>query len=675
MRLINTATLELEEFPGLVPKYAILSHTWGDDEITLQDWKLKTPLALYSNLLPAAGPKADKASQGDDLDRAAPFQRDFSHRRVGSDLSIINWLSGLGLEDTKFAYWKILKACLRARSDDLHYLWVDTNCIDKTSSAELSEAINSMYAWYRNASVCYAYLMDVPSDMEEKCDASNSRFRRSRWFKRGWTLQELLAPKNVVFFSRDWTEIGRKDTMTKLLEEITGIRANYLLQLEGIDGASIAQRMSWVSNRSTSRPEDIAYCMLGIFDVNMPLIYGEGSKAFVRLQEEIIKISDDHSIFAWTWIPELSDPLMRGNRRDQAWNTEMFRQSAVSTQRHRKSNFPEFRLSSLRENTLWKDPQRSTMLAPDPITFFDSGTIRTLSPSSTVAPFTMTNAGLSITLPVIQHITGELYFAVLHCTEDRRNNTQTLICVPLVQHFRQANRFTRTWFPLSPFTIVRPGLGMVSPRSQTIQVCRDVQHVAFYYPAFGGTSHSFGFWLLSPKGVPRYQLAGGFTVGDGVFNGYGIFINPDAASSVNTGDSACIIPRSSEDDAEARLSQSNIRGGLLVFEPVTTNNDKTIDSNMVIVIFLAVSLKRTGVTPHDVEVVARHCDVSVRASNLCSTRARLARSYSSLCAKYSAVVRSTVVSSTEKCVVRLLNECPLSHGVGARIWATEVDFV
>ncbi|OIW26000.1 HET-domain-containing protein, partial [Coniochaeta ligniaria NRRL 30616] len=244
MRLINTTTLDLEEFPGLVPRYAVLSHTWGSEEVT------------HNNLTHPKPP---------------PF----------------------GLQ-------KILRACLRARRDGLDYLWADTSCIDKTSSAELSEAINSMYAWYRNSNVCYAYLSDVPPGLTAtQLSSASSPFRASRWFKRGWTLQELLAPKNVIFFAADWTELGTKTGMAELISEVTRIDTRYLLRVRHITGASIAHRMSWVADRTTTRPEDIAYCLLGIFDVHMPLIYGEGSRAFVRLQEEVIKISEDHSIFAW----------------------------------------------------------------------------------------------------------------------------------------------------------------------------------------------------------------------------------------------------------------------------------------------------------------------------------------------------------------------------------------
>lgn len=162
-------------------------------------------------------------------------------------------------------------------------------CIDKSSTAELSEAINSMFRWYRTAAICYAYLSDVShlTDLEQ-----------SRWFTRGWTLQELLAPKDVRFYSSHWKLLGSKLQMSDRLWEKTGIEPE-VLSTGVFDHVSIAMRMSWAAGRKTTRVEDAAYCLMGMFDVNMPLLYGEGKKSFLRLQEEIMKVSDDHSLFAW----------------------------------------------------------------------------------------------------------------------------------------------------------------------------------------------------------------------------------------------------------------------------------------------------------------------------------------------------------------------------------------
>jgi hypothetical protein len=200
----------------------------------------------------------------------------------------------------KSGYSKIFNACQKAKELSLEHCWIDTCCIDKDSSAELSEAINSMFAWYSDAAVCFAYLEDVQRA------SVNTDLPRSRWFKRGWTLQELIAPKNVDFYDKNWVKIGSKDTrseqVTPFMEDlrfITGIDEVVLWKPAYMRSKSVAARMSWAQNRQTTRKEDLAYCLMGLFDVNMPLLYGEGDRAFLRLQEEIIKISDDHSIFAW----------------------------------------------------------------------------------------------------------------------------------------------------------------------------------------------------------------------------------------------------------------------------------------------------------------------------------------------------------------------------------------
>lgn len=169
-------------------------------------------------------------------------------------------------------------------------------CIDKTSSSELSEAINSMFRWYQKAAVCYAYL----SDVRDVSDLSSSA-----WFARGWTLQELIAPREVTFYAADWTQIGSRESLSAQIENICGVGEEYLVgdlkaRMVRLRTASIARRMSWAASRNVLRTEDMAYCLLGIFDVNIPLIYGEGQKAFRRLQEEIIKLyPDDHSIYVW----------------------------------------------------------------------------------------------------------------------------------------------------------------------------------------------------------------------------------------------------------------------------------------------------------------------------------------------------------------------------------------
>ena len=243
MRLLHTQTLKLHEFFGAdIPPYAILSHTWDEGEVSFQEWK-----------------------------------------------------SGDG--NLKAGYDKVRRCCQMAASDGFPYVWVDTCCIDKTSSSELSEAINSMYSWYRLSEVCYVYLADVPGRLGRK--ATVEAVRKSRWFTRGWTLQELIAPPNIIFFTNQWTEIGTKETLETLIFHITQIHGKVLRDADKMEEFSIAQKMCWASKRVTTRIEDIAYCLLGIFGVHMPMLYGEGDYAFVRLQEEIMRNTADHSIFAW----------------------------------------------------------------------------------------------------------------------------------------------------------------------------------------------------------------------------------------------------------------------------------------------------------------------------------------------------------------------------------------
>ncbi|KAI6013252.1 heterokaryon incompatibility protein-domain-containing protein [Pisolithus marmoratus] len=199
-------------------------------------------------------------------------------------------------------YQKIIRSCKQAEKDGYSWLWIDTCCINKDSSAELSEAINSMYRWYRNAQRCYVYLGDV-GDSTFPIEQDFSKFGKSNgwpeWFSRGWTLQELIAPKEVEFFNKNWVSIGTKQDLTSILEDITRIPEEVLQDGRVFGRSRVAQVMSWAADRTTTRVEDRAYSLLGLFDVNMPMLYGEGSKAFQRLQLEIIRVSSDHSIFAW----------------------------------------------------------------------------------------------------------------------------------------------------------------------------------------------------------------------------------------------------------------------------------------------------------------------------------------------------------------------------------------
>jgi hypothetical protein len=248
MWLINTSTTRLEPKPFYepdIPPYAILSHTWGDDEVDFQDFKEE---------------KAAKLKDG---------------------------------------WSKIKNICEKALSDGLQYAWVDTCCIDKSSSAELSESINSMFFWYRQAAKCYVFLSDF-----EHGSRPEDQFPRCRWFTRGWTLQELLAPRIVLFYDRVWEEIGSKIQLCHIISGITSIPKEAILDDTPLAHYSISQKMSWAASRVTTRIEDTAYCLLGIFDVYMPLLYGERHRAFFRLQEEILKNTLDMTLLAWEPTPE-----------------------------------------------------------------------------------------------------------------------------------------------------------------------------------------------------------------------------------------------------------------------------------------------------------------------------------------------------------------------------------
>jgi hypothetical protein len=251
MWLINVNTMKLELFQGAhMPPYGILSHTWGDHEPSFRD-----------------------------LD---------------------NWC----LTSKKPGAQKIELTCRQAKMDGLNYAWVDTCCIDQNSSAELAEAINSMFIWYKKAERCYAFLSDVEKDH------FGEQFPRSRWFTRGWTLQELIAPRTVNFYDANWEPIGSKHALVPQITAITKIDQE-TLKGANIEIVSIAKRMSWAANRQTTRVEDLAYCLLGIFNINMPMLYGEGERAFRRLQEEIFRSKhSDQSLFAWGVPPnlEIIDP-------------------------------------------------------------------------------------------------------------------------------------------------------------------------------------------------------------------------------------------------------------------------------------------------------------------------------------------------------------------------------
>jgi hypothetical protein len=294
MRLIDTRTIELRWFnDNEIPKYAILSHTWGSDEVSYQELVWISKARALSNLIPSSAPQDAQATLI--LAAMEVMIRGNSAMPLGS-VSEEDLMSRVG-------YSKIIHAAEQARSQGCDYVWVDTCCIDKSSSAELQEAINSMFRWYRNAEVCIVYLGDIApphrNGYTTASDVARAALKACRWIRRGWTLQELIAPAVCRFHYQDWTLMGEKFELLEELADATGI-PNYILEdSRSISEVSVAERMSWAAHRDSTRVEDVAYCLLGIFDIHMPLLYGEGEKAFIRLQEQILRTTDDHSLFAW----------------------------------------------------------------------------------------------------------------------------------------------------------------------------------------------------------------------------------------------------------------------------------------------------------------------------------------------------------------------------------------
>ena len=338
MRLINVRTYILEEFFNeQVPPYAILSHTWGRDQ--------------------------DEVSFRDITERSA--------------------------ERASANHWpiKLSGCCEQAAKDGLEYVWIDTCCIDKDNSVELGEAINSMFRWYREAKTCYVYLSDVTDESHME-----SGFSGSRWFTRGWTLQELLAPRDVQFYNSTWKLLGNK-TDTEILrpiEKVTGI-PRLFLRGEALTNASIAQRMSWASGRTTKRKEDIAYCLLGIFDITMPMILGEGDRAFIRLQEKLIKrTTRDASIFAWGLPSETSAPAY------------------------------------------FEDITSAGIFASSPADFANSSRISRNREIKSRATFVVDGGCVRSEIPLYRDPTGQL-FGLLNCGLLSNNNGSKVVGIPLVE--------------------------------------------------------------------------------------------------------------------------------------------------------------------------------------------------------------------------------------------------
>lgn len=283
MRLLDTTTFELrldsQEF-FQAEGYAILSHRWVGAEVTF-----------------------------DEIPQHAPGLRDARGERMKSP-----------------QLDKIRGACEVARGQGLRWMWIDNCCINKSSATEEAESINSMFKWYQGARVCITYLSDVRSGVSPKPpeydtivepntkeilpsgenQASDSVFQRfdgdgpSEWYSRGWTLQELLAPRDMDFYDADWYHIGTKTSLAPQIQHITGIDADYLTGARHFRRACIATKMSWAAGRKTTRAEDAAYSLSGLFGVAMTPQYGEGGpRAFMRLQQELLATTEDESLFAW----------------------------------------------------------------------------------------------------------------------------------------------------------------------------------------------------------------------------------------------------------------------------------------------------------------------------------------------------------------------------------------
>lgn len=347
MRLLHSETLHLTTFYGAAlssKKYAILSHTWLPDhdngetrEVLFQDFenierlikedtrlgvgRVNSREGLFRGLrlISHQGDsndemEVDMAESGDRHRRLAMFQRVFTDDHPRLD----------GLK-------KVLACCAKARRAGLEYIWIDTCCIDKRSSAELAEAITSMFSWYAKADRCYIHLCDFEPGQPF------AHIGRCRWLRRGWTLQELIAAKERIFLDKDWTVIRRTHLTTgepnqiqeaqdeeeahirdraqiaEDLADITSIQADVLLNKKNLARCGVPQRMQWAIGRETTRPEDKAYCLMGIFNVNLEINYGEGfEEAFRRLQIAFISKYPDHSIFAWTKEPNLDSDRFVG---------------------------------------------------------------------------------------------------------------------------------------------------------------------------------------------------------------------------------------------------------------------------------------------------------------------------------------------------------------------------
>ena len=436
MRLLDThtglfcsVTQEIQKTP-----YAILSHVWAKKE----DPRL------------SGAPFIDEQSYED----VCKIQKDHKDELDSDPNAILVHLTP-----------KIQRFCEVAREAGYDYGWVDTCCIDQTSSAELSEAINSMYNWYRHSSVCYVFLHDVHKFPSEQR-------LQSVWFFRGWTLQELIAPSIVIFYTSDWNPIGSKHTLSGLIEKACNVDREVLTFEKSLDKVCVARRMSWAAPRKTSRDEDHAYSLMGLFGVNMPTMYGEdGTRAFIRLQEEILKHIPDQSILIWGRALPVQD-MFNEFAREEGTLLGKPQQPSRTSQNHclLASSPSDFRSTSTGELTTLSPPKLTALL--------------NLQSDSGYPTYTLTSYGIHAQLPLLtispRHPSGgnrsyATHLAILAC---QHGDSKNGFIVALLLRRRNSKSSNADFFAGAAvgYKAVQHPLGSPAPRYMTTDVSFEEEH-------------------------------------------------------------------------------------------------------------------------------------------------------------------------------------------------------
>ncbi|TBU57934.1 hypothetical protein BD310DRAFT_928305 [Dichomitus squalens] len=540
MRLLDVDTGSFLYFTerDKTPPYAILSHTWDSaGEQTYQEVKDIQSSYLSDNTGPLR--HLSFPSISNDISKSVHEETtsgDLLNSTLPSDVSLSArptiWDEASGLSA------KIRRACEAARNEGVRYMWIDSACIDKTSSSELSESINSMYIWYRDAVVCYAFLADVPVD--EDPQSPRSRFRQSRWFRRGWTLQELIAPRNVVFFSMEWIVFGTKSSLATVVEEITGIERSVLTHRKTLDDVGVARRMSWAARRETTRVEDRAYSLFGIFGINLPTLYGEGEQAFRRLQEEILRRIPDQSLFAWGDISLAPLPIHLEARDAPHLRPGTFQFECNDYSRQSRTLFapsPDFFQGAGKINPITRDAflrllgiKNPSILpvqeySPSPYgirTHLPLLPISTTVPSSSISPKQPLNADKF------------WCFAILACEHSERAGH--LLCrVCFIPPTRSDLEFLRTGYLRvsvpGPYHTDRPDLFTIAPSE--IEHCRaDLAIRTIYLPHEERTTPSGQLELTASRKVIKVIFPGWAAV-DLRAQGYEVVTSPVNASSTH----------------------------------------------------------------------------------------------------------------------------------------------